>query len=70
MEPNLSYEAAFNELNQIASEIQNETISIDLLSQKVTRASELISFCQSKLRATEADVTNIINQMDQGNQSK
>jgi exodeoxyribonuclease VII small subunit len=64
MEKILTYESAYNELAQIAKEIENETVSVDVLAQKVKRASELITFCQGKLRNTEAEVNNIINQME------
>ena len=65
MEPNLNYEDAFKELKQIETEIANETVSVDVLAEKVKRASYLIGFCQTKLRATEAEVNNIIQQMEQ-----
>jgi exodeoxyribonuclease VII small subunit len=52
----LTYEKAFAELQQIVQELQDETISIDLLSGKVARASELISFCKEKLRKTAEEV--------------
>lgn len=65
MEQNLSYEAAFKELKQIETEISNETVSVDVLAEKVKRASQLIQFCQTKLRATETEVNNIIKQMEQ-----
>lgn len=64
MEQNLSYEAAYNELAAIAKEIESETVSIDILAAKVKRASELITFCQTKLRSTETEVNKIIAQMD------
>lgn len=70
METTLTYEAAYNELAQIASEIQNESVSVDVLAQKVKRASELITFCQSKLRSTEAEVTKIIAQMEQNSKTQ
>jgi exodeoxyribonuclease VII small subunit len=60
----LSYEEAYKELKQIALEIENESVSVDVLSARVKRASELITYCQSKLRATEQEVNNIIRQMD------
>lgn len=59
----LTYESAYNELLQIAKEIEDESVSIDLLAEKVKRASELIAFCQKKLKSAENDVNNIINQM-------
>lgn len=59
-----TYEAAYAELKKIATEIENESVSVDILAEKVKRAAELIEFCQSKLRATESDVNNIIKQME------
>ena len=59
-----TYEAAYAELKQIAAEIENESVSVDVLAQKVKRASELITFCQTKLRSTEQEVNNIIKQME------
>ncbi len=60
----ISYEEAYNELQEIVSNIENDDISIDILSEKVKRASELIQYCQLKLRETEKEVNNIIKQMD------
>ena len=64
MEENLTYEAAFEELVAISREIESERVSIDLLAQKVKRASELITFCQERLRSAETEVGKIIAQMD------
>ena len=64
MEENLNYESAYNELRQIAKEIENETVSVDVLAQKVKRASELITFCQQRLKSTESEVNKIISQME------
>ncbi|RZK40426.1 MAG: exodeoxyribonuclease VII small subunit [Hymenobacter sp.] len=64
-EMNLTYEAAYEELSQIAKEIETESVSVDVLAEKVARASELVAFCQSKLKATETEVNKIIGQMDQ-----
>ncbi|PZR27644.1 MAG: exodeoxyribonuclease VII small subunit [Citrobacter freundii] len=61
----LSYEEAYRELAEIAEAIQNESVSVDVLAQKVKRASELITYCQGKLRSTENEVNKIIAQMEQ-----
>jgi len=66
MEEPLSYEAAFKELKEIETEIAGESVSVDLLAERVKRASFLIQLCQTKLRATEAEVNNIILQMEKG----
>lgn len=67
MDPQTTYESAYKELQQIAREIENETVSVDVLAAKVKRASELITFCQNKLRSTEMEVTKIIEQMEKKN---
>ncbi|TDW47771.1 exodeoxyribonuclease VII small subunit [Flavobacterium sp. 270] len=64
MEEKLTYETAWNELTAISKEIENETISVDELAAKVKRASELIAFCQSRLKDTETEVGKIIDGME------
>jgi len=64
METTFTYEEAYRELAAIAREIESESVSVDILAQKVKRASQLISYCQTKLRTTESEVNNIIAQMD------
>ena len=63
MDPETTYESAFKELQLIAREIETETVSVDVLAEKVKRAAELITFCQNKLRSTEMEVSRIIEQM-------
>jgi exodeoxyribonuclease VII small subunit len=60
----LTYEEAYAELAAIARAIENESIAVDVLAEKVKRAAELITYCRQKLRSTEAEVTKIITQMD------
>lgn len=59
-----TYEEAYNELADIARAIETESVSVDILAEKVKRAAELIAFCQNKLRSTETEVNKIIAQMD------
>jgi len=61
---NITYEAAFKELETITREIETESVSVDVLAEKVKRASALIDYCQNKLRSTENEVGKIIKQMD------
>ena len=61
---NMNYESAYKELRAITQEIENQNVSVDLLAEKVKRASELIAFCQEKLRSTETEVNNIIKKME------
>jgi len=59
----ISYSDALNELNEIAGEIENESIAVDELTIKLRRASELITLCRAKLRLTEEEVKKIIGEM-------
>ena len=68
MDQTLTYELAYNELAEIAKEIESENVSVDVLAQKVKRAAELVAFCQTKLRSTETEVNKIIAQMEQNTQ--
>ena len=64
MEENLNYELAYAELAEITREIENESVSVDVLADKVKRAAELIQFCQDRLRSTEQEVNKIISNME------
>ncbi len=64
METYLTYESAYKELKQISADIETESVSVDILAEKVKRASELITYCQSRLRATEEEVNKIITGME------
>ena len=67
MEENMTYESAYKELAMIAAEIEMESISVDILADKVKRASYLINFCQVKLRSTEDEVGKIIRNISSTN---
>lgn len=57
------YSDAFEELQQIVSDIEDGEISVDELSVKVKRASELILICKEKLASTEEDVQEILKEL-------
>lgn len=58
-----NYHDAFEELKGIVAEIEEGEISVDELSQKVKRASELIKICKEKLTSTEEDVKAILEEL-------
>lgn len=68
MKTPLTYEAAYKELKKISAEIESEAVSVDVLAEKVKRASFLIQFCQAKLKATEEEVAHIISGMEERDQ--
>ena len=63
MEKKISYTEAIQELEAIVTEIEEGEITIDTLSEKVKRASELIKICKDKLTATEEDVSKILGDL-------
>jgi exodeoxyribonuclease VII small subunit len=64
-ETEVNYARAFTELQAIVTEIELGQISVDILSEKVKRASELIAICKTKLSSTEEDVNKILKELDQ-----
>ena len=52
MTEKLTYSQAIEELEVIVSDIENEDISVDELSEKVKRASKLIQVCKEALQTT------------------
>ncbi len=59
-----TYSDAFAELQQIVADIEDGEISVDELSEKVKRASELIAICKKKLTSTEEDVNQILKELE------
>jgi exodeoxyribonuclease VII small subunit len=56
----LTYAEAIVELETIVSDIENASIGVDELSEKVKRAAELIKLCRAKLNATTSEVNAIL----------
>jgi exodeoxyribonuclease VII small subunit len=64
MSDSTKYSEAFDELQQIVSEIESGEISVDELSEKVKRATHLIRICKLKLTSTEEDVSKILKDLE------
>lgn len=56
----MTYKEAITEIEAILKSLREEQNNIDTLSERVARATELITFCREKLRKAEADVNKII----------
>jgi exodeoxyribonuclease VII small subunit len=63
------YTEAYEELQNIVSEIEGGEISVDELSGKVKRAAVLIKICKNKLTSTEEDVNQILKELESGDAS-
>jgi exodeoxyribonuclease VII small subunit len=66
---NISYTEAFNELQEIVSEIEDGEISVDELSEKVKRASFLIKICKQMLTSTEENVNAVLKDLEADDQN-
>lgn len=64
MNEQINYTDAFEELQSIVTEIEQGEISVDELSKKVKRATQLIKICRKKLTTTEEDVNKILTELD------
>ena len=60
----MTYSSALAELQQLAEDLENDEISIDELSDKIKKASQLLEFCQNKLRSTDEEVKKILSKME------
>lgn len=56
----LSYDEALAQLDHIVSQIEDETIMLDTLTEKVAAANALIQYCEAKLRNVEGHVNAIL----------
>lgn len=59
-----NYKDAIEEIESIVEEIENETIDVDILTEKVKRAAYLIKFCKEKLQKTDDDVKKILKEFE------
>ncbi len=51
----MTYQAAYEQLNTLIDEIESEAVPLDELPTKIRLATELITFCQDRLRAVEIE---------------
>jgi exodeoxyribonuclease VII small subunit len=64
MSTEINYTDAFDELQQIVRDMEDGEITVDELSIKVKRATELIKICKKKLSSTEEDVNQILKELE------
>lgn len=62
-ESKLTYTKAKMELEEIVKAIESGNLDVDALTQKVKRASELISFCKKKLTTTDEELQKLLDEI-------
>ena len=60
----LGYAGALAELDSILVELEDEALNVDILADRVGRASELISFCRTRIRDAQLHVEQIVADID------
>mgnify|MGYP001160676730 FL=1 len=63
MSEELNYESAYSELKVILSDLQNDQVTVDVLTEKVKRARVLLEFCRKKLADVDADVKDLLSDL-------
>ena len=61
----LNYADALAELEEILDELEDEALDVDILSDRVARASTLIRFCRSRITSARTEVSQIVADLDQ-----
>ena len=59
----MTYTAAFEELKEIVDQLENDSISVDELTEKMKRATVLMKICRDKLTKTEEEVNKTIEEL-------
>lgn len=61
----LDYSTAVAELDEILTELEDEALNVDILTERVKRASELISFCRERITSAKLGVEQIVADLEQ-----
>jgi exodeoxyribonuclease VII small subunit len=64
MSEEITYTEAFEELQEIVSQMENSEVTIDDLDSKIKRVSELLKICKDKLFKTEKNVQKILKEIN------
>ena len=60
MKEEQKYEAAYAELKTIVNRMENDELDIDLMSEQLRRAQQLIKLCKDKLTKTDEEIKKIL----------
>ena len=54
------YAEALQELQAILTELEDETVDVDVLAGRVARADELLTLCRERLEAASVQVEKVV----------
>jgi len=66
-EEKLTYDEAFQELDEIHSSLVKGEVLVDVLAEKLKRTAFLVNYCKDKLQGADRDVSAIISEMERDN---
>lgn len=55
---------AMTELEAILTRLDEDSVDVDRLARELRRATELLELCRGKIRKAEAEVTQIVQQLE------
>ena len=58
------YAEAMAELEDILAELEGDDLDVDVLAERVRRASELIKSCRSRIARAQSDVDKIVSDLE------
>jgi exodeoxyribonuclease VII small subunit len=60
----LGYAEAMTELEGILGELEGDHLDVDVLAERVRRASELIKLCRTRISRAQDDVNRIVTDLE------
>ncbi|MCQ2268595.1 MAG: exodeoxyribonuclease VII small subunit [Bacteroidaceae bacterium] len=60
MEKKLTYTQAMTQLQEIVEQLEDNSLDIDQLTEKVKYAQELIKFCRDRLYKTDEEIQKLL----------
>lgn len=60
----IGYADAMQELEAILDELEGDELDVDVLAERVRRASELIKVCRSRITRAQDDVARIVADLE------
>ncbi len=61
----IGYAEAMTELEQILVDLEDDDLDVDLLANKVARASALIQLCRERIGAARVQVERVVAPLDE-----
>lgn len=59
----LTYAKAMKELNKILGDLESDDVDVDVLAEKVARASELIEFCRQRISGAKMQIEEVVQRV-------